>query len=106
MLLKVRENLLILSRKVGQSIIIGDGLRITLLKIHGQTIRLGFKGLANKKHFQNISARVNQKIQIGNSLSILVAAISGQQVRLGIDIPPDIKVMREELDKRHQEDID
>ncbi len=33
--------MLVLSRKRDQSIVIGDGIRITILKSHGDTVRLG-----------------------------------------------------------------
>ncbi len=89
--------MLILSRNVGESIIIGDNLRVTVLKIQGKTIDLGLEDLAHKRNFPNLSAKEDQRIQIGEGVSILVVEIRGKQVRLGINSPPDIAVLRGDL---------
>lgn len=34
--------MLVLSRKPGQEIVIGDNIRVTVLAIHGNQVRLGF----------------------------------------------------------------
>lgn len=34
--------MLVLSRKVGEEVIIGDGIRLKVLSIQGQQVRLGF----------------------------------------------------------------
>jgi carbon storage regulator CsrA len=89
--------LLIINRTPGQTIMIGDNLRITLLDIQGKQIQLGLEDLANKTIFPTISAEFNQKIQMGNGGSILVVQVRGKQVKLGIDFPPNILVLRGEL---------
>lgn len=35
--------MLVLSRKKGQSIVLGDGIEITVLEVEGETIKLGIK---------------------------------------------------------------
>jgi carbon storage regulator len=35
--------LLILTRKIGESLVIGDNVRVTLLEIRGKQVRLGIK---------------------------------------------------------------
>ncbi len=39
--------MLVLSRKLGEQIQIGDGITVTVLRIHGQTIRLGIDAPRN-----------------------------------------------------------
>jgi carbon storage regulator len=36
--------MLVLSRKTGQRIVVGDGLTITVLEVHKNRVRLGFEG--------------------------------------------------------------
>ena len=85
-LLTVRDIMLIIARKVGQSIIIGDGLRVTVLKIQGHAIELGLEDLFKKTSLQNISVSFDQKVQICEGVSILVWAKTkkGQQVALAL----------------------
>ena len=92
--------MLIITRTAGESIIIGENLRITLLKIQDKTIELGLEDLVNMNKFNNLSAVENQKVQIGKGVSILVVKVRGKQVRLGIDFPPDIEVLRGELHEK------
>lgn len=38
--------MLVLSRKKGEEIVIGGGIRVTVLEIHGNRVKLGFGGPA------------------------------------------------------------
>lgn len=35
--------MLVLSRKVGEEIVIGDDIRVTVVAVHGNQVRLGFR---------------------------------------------------------------
>jgi carbon storage regulator len=39
--------MLVLSRKIGEQVVIDDNIRVTVLAINGQTIRLGFEAPRN-----------------------------------------------------------
>ncbi len=93
--------MLVITRRVGQTIIIGDLLRITLLKIRGKTIELGLEDRLREINFHNISVSLDHKIQICDGVSVWFLEKKGQQIHLGIDTSPDTKIMREELDKRN-----
>ena len=47
-----------------------------------------------------LSRKQSQRIRLGDSITVTVVRISGDKVRLGIDAPPDMLVLRDELDRR------
>lgn len=51
-----------------------------------------------------LSRRLGETVVIGNDIRITVLGITGAQTRLGIAAPTDIKVHREEVHRRIQEE--
>jgi carbon storage regulator len=47
-----------------------------------------------------LSRRQSERIKLGDSIVVTVIRVSGDKVRLGIEAPPDVVVLREELDPR------
>jgi carbon storage regulator len=47
-----------------------------------------------------LSRRQSERIKLGDSIVVTVIRVSGDKVRLGIEAPPDMVVLREELDPR------
>ena len=47
-----------------------------------------------------LSRRESERIRLGDSIVITVVRVAGDRVRLGIDAPPDVVVLREELEVR------
>ncbi len=45
-----------------------------------------------------LSRRENERIKIGNSIVVMVVRVTGDRVRIGIEAPPDVIVLREELE--------
>jgi carbon storage regulator len=45
-----------------------------------------------------LSRKVNERILIGEHIRITVVATRGNQVRIGIEAPPDVRVLRDELE--------
>ena len=39
--------MLVLSRKLGESIVIGNGITVTVVEVHGERVRLGFTAPAD-----------------------------------------------------------
>jgi carbon storage regulator len=39
--------MLVLSRKLGESIVIGHGITVTVIEVHGERVRLGFTAPAD-----------------------------------------------------------
>lgn len=47
-----------------------------------------------------LSRRESERIRLGDSIVITVVRVAGDRVRLGIEAPPDVVVLREELEAR------
>ena len=47
-----------------------------------------------------LSRKESQRIKLGDSIVVTVVRLSGDTVRLGIEAPPDVLVLREELECR------
>jgi carbon storage regulator len=51
-----------------------------------------------------LTRKLGENIRIGDSIKITVLEVRSGQVKLGIDAPPEIKVHREEIYARIQEE--
>ena len=47
-----------------------------------------------------LSRKQTERIKLGDSIVVTVVRVSGDKVRLGIEAPPDIVVLRDELDPK------
>lgn len=45
-----------------------------------------------------LSRRENERIRLGESIVVTIIRIGSEKVRLGIEAPPDVRVLRDELD--------
>ena len=45
-----------------------------------------------------LSRRESQRIKLGKSIIVTVVRVTGEKVRLGIEAPPDVLILRDELD--------
>ncbi|HTN76303.1 MAG TPA: carbon storage regulator [Pirellulaceae bacterium] len=50
-----------------------------------------------------LSRKESERIRLGDSIVVTVVRVSGDKVRLGIEAPPDVLVLREELEPHKQE---
>jgi carbon storage regulator len=46
-----------------------------------------------------LSRKESERIRLGDSIVVTVVRVSGDKVRLGIEAPPDVLVLREELER-------
>jgi carbon storage regulator len=51
-----------------------------------------------------LSRKESERIRLGDSIVVTVVRVSGDKVRLGIEAPPDLLVLREELEPHKQEE--
>ncbi len=47
-----------------------------------------------------LSRRERERVRLGNSIVVTIVRVSGDKVRLGIEAPPDVLVLRDELEAR------
>jgi carbon storage regulator CsrA len=93
--------LLIINRNIGESLIIGDNLRITVLDIQGKRIQVRLEDLEDKLILPVSTLKLDKRLRVGKDLTIMVVQVRGKQVKIGIDSPGDIQILRGELyDKR------
>jgi carbon storage regulator len=49
-----------------------------------------------------LSRKESERIRLGDSIVLTIVRVSGDKVRLGIEAPPDILVLRDELQPHEQ----
>lgn len=47
-----------------------------------------------------LSRRERERIRLGDSIIVTVVRVAGDKVRLGIEAPPEVLVLRDELEPR------
>ena len=47
-----------------------------------------------------LSRRERERIKLGDSIVVTIVRVSGDQVRIGIEAPPEVLVLRDELEPR------
>ncbi len=47
-----------------------------------------------------LSRKESERIRLGNNIIVTVVRVSGDRVRIGIEAPPDVIVLRDELQPR------
>jgi carbon storage regulator len=51
-------------------------------------------------HMLVLSRKQAERIKLGDSIVVTVVRVSGDKVRLGIEAPPDVLVLRDELQQK------
>ena len=87
--------MLVLTRREGEGLLIGNDVRVTVLIIFEKRIKLQLKDLENKV----ITCRLGATTPIRGDITVKVVDIDQKQVKLGIEAPKDMKVDREEANK-------
>jgi carbon storage regulator len=53
-----------------------------------------------------LSRKQNERIRVGDSVVVTVVRVSGDKVRIGIEAPPNVRVLRDELDDESDDDVE
>ena len=85
--------MLVLTRREGEGLLIGNDIRVTVLIIFEKRIKLQLKDLENKV----ITCRLGATTPIRGDITIKVVDIDQKQVKLGIEAPKDMKIDRDEV---------
>ena len=86
--------MLVLTRREGEGLLIGNDIRVTVLIVFEKRIKLQLKDLENKV----ITCRLGATTPIRGDITVKVVDIDQKQVKLGIEAPKDMKIDREEVD--------
>ncbi|HJN13619.1 MAG: carbon storage regulator [Pirellulaceae bacterium] len=49
-----------------------------------------------------LSRRERERVRLGESIVVTIVRVSGDKVRLGIEAPPDVLVLRDELESHRK----
>ncbi len=101
--------MLILTRKLGESITIGDDIKVSVLGIHGRQVRLGIDAPSDVVvHREEVYVRIqaeNRRAQksLKDDLLNMVGAIKGKIKgdQTGRARPPEIEYKEDERRRRH-----
>ncbi len=52
-----------------------------------------------------LSRKESERVRLGESIVVTIVSVSGDKVRLGIEAPPNVLVLREELERHEMPDI-
>jgi sRNA-binding carbon storage regulator CsrA len=86
--------MLVLTRREGEGLLIGNDIRVTVLIIFERRIKLLLKDSGSKV----ITCRVGTTTALRYDIMIKVVKIDQHQVKLGINAPKDMKIEREKHD--------
>ena len=84
--------MLVLTRREGQCLLIGNDIRVTVLIVFEKRIKLQLKDLENKV----ITCHLGATTPIRGDITVKVVDIDQKQVKFGIEAPKDMKIDREE----------
>ena len=85
--------MLVLTRREGEGLLIGNDIRVTVLIVFEKRIKLQLKNLENKV----ITCRLGATTPIRGDITVKVVDIDQKQVKLGIEAPKDMKIDRDEV---------
>jgi carbon storage regulator len=52
-----------------------------------------------------LSRREQERIRLGDSIVVTIIRVTGERVRIGIEAPPDMAVIRDELESHREKRI-
>lgn len=85
---------LILTRKPGESVKIGDSLVLTIREVHRKHVRVSFNHIPFNIDLLEVYEVNHESVA---PCKVTIAAISGRQVRLHFEADNSVKIVRTEL---------
>ncbi len=88
--------MLILSRSLGESTIIGD-LCVSFAGVFNKKVQLVIFNQREKSGFSTLEGKLEEEIALSENVKIKILEIRGRQVRIGITAPSGILILRDNL---------
>ncbi len=88
--------MLVLTRRQRESLRIGDDLKITVLTIHKNQIKLWVNDS------ESVTINLLESVSIREGITVTTVKIDKNEVKLGISAPKNITINREEVYKKKQ----
>ena len=88
--------MLVLTRRLGESLIIGDDIKITVLTIGKNQIKLGVNDSGG------VTIKLQETTTIKDGIAVKLVKSDKSQVKLGITAPDSVTINREEVYKKDQ----
>jgi carbon storage regulator CsrA len=103
--------MLVLERKLGETIVVGEHIKFTICKISGTRVKIGtraprfsirrneipLRGGNSSDCMLVLSRKERQSIVVGETVTLIVLWIGGTRVSLGIEAPGELRILRGEL---------
>lgn len=87
--------MLVLSRRVGESVVIGDELIVTITFIGSEAVELTLTGRDNS-FLKSSVLGLNDRLLINDEIQVVLIRLQRERARLGIETPPGTSVARRE----------
>ncbi len=88
--------MLVLTRKAGEGLIIGDDIKVTVLTIDKKQVELSVNDS------EGVTINLQESISIRGDITVKLVKTDKTQVKLGIEAPKDVTINREEVYKKDQ----
>jgi len=89
--------MLVLTRRLDESLLIGDDIKITVLNIGKNQIKLGVNDS------ECVTIKLKENLSIRDGITVKLVKTDKSQVKLGIEAPGGVIINREEVYKKDQE---
>lgn len=96
--------MLILTRRIGEALVIGDDVRVSLLRLDDGLFQIGLDHPDGKTVTTCVYRETGEELVLLGGVVIRILNMNGNQVKIGIDAPRSISVHREEIYNKIQKE--
>ncbi len=94
--------MLTVQRRVGESILIGEDLRLRLLEIEEDVVRIRIELLGGRRSFEFWTG-FKEEFRLDDSVTAKITRTDGNRARFSINAERHIRILRSELDDRGED---
>jgi sRNA-binding carbon storage regulator CsrA len=89
--------MLVLTRRAGETIVIGDLVELRLIEAKEHCARLAIRFLKANTPILKVTLVTDQSVEIGDHVTVMAVVCSGDHTRIGIAAPPEMPIVRGEV---------